>query len=385
MTTQTLHDERAELRARPSDSTAPDGPGRLPRWLAALALIAGVAYGQFPLEHLLNRPLDAVNGYVSEDSALNQPFHQVYTAADLLAAALLVIVAVAALARLQRRPLAVTGWVALVLYALCDVGDSLLPLSCAPNHQSWCALDALSDNDTLADNLHPITTGGVMIFGFTAIVALTLAARRYHWWPTLGRWGGPIAAAHVVAMIGTMISMFVDQWAGVLERFQITVLCLIMLAIGWALFSRTSTSAPRDKTVRARTVFRPKVLLIGLPGLALVGLVAGCHSMNRASEAVDHISEGSYRNAVAHGTVTELKQRGVRLAGRPHCAMPKVVPNAPISITCSATTTSGTPVSVVGTATAEESNQPRELYVITVGGREVVRQDCLGLGCTAVR
>jgi hypothetical protein len=243
MTTMTLHDERAELRAQHSDSAAhAEGPGRVPRWIAVLVLVAGVAYGQFPLENLLDRQFDVVNGYVSELSALNQPFHLVYTGADLLAAVLTIIVAVVALARLRRRPLAVTGWIALALFAVCDIGDSVFPLSCAPNHQSWCALDALADHDTLADNIHPFTTGGVMVFGFTAIVTLTLAARRYHWWPTLARWGGPLAAAHVVAMIGTLVSMLADRWLGVFERLQITVLCLMLLTIGWALFSRN-----RDK------------------------------------------------------------------------------------------------------------------------------------------
>jgi hypothetical protein len=130
-----------------------------------------------------------------------------------------------------------------------------------------------------------------------------------------------------------------------------------------------------------------KVPCAGLLALALVGLqlLSGSHAIDRISDAVDHISDGAYRNAVAHGTFVELKQRGVRLTGRPDCEMPEVPPNAPMLITCTATTVTGMPVKVVGTASVGQSDQPRELYVITLDGREVVRQDCLGLGCDPTR
>ena len=54
--------------------------------------------------------------------------------------------------------------------------------------------------------------------------------------------------------------------------------------------------------------------------------------------------------------------------------MPMVVPNAPILITCTATTVTGMPVKVVGMASAAGAEDPRELYVITVDGHEVVRE-----------
>ena len=43
--------------------------------------------------------------------------------------------------------------------------------------------------------------------------------------------------------------------------------------------------------------------------------------------------------------------------------------------------TAGEPVTVDGVAYNADTDRPRETYVVTVGGREVLRKGCLGLGC----
>ncbi|MQY04246.1 DUF998 domain-containing protein [Actinomadura macrotermitis] len=224
------------------DDTQPleidNGPGRAPLFAAVLALAAAVAYGTFPLEHLLSPALDSVNGYVSELAALDQPHHLLYGGGDLLAGALSVVVAVVALATLRRRRLAVAGWVLLALFGCSAVGDAVFPMSCAPNHETWCALRDLSDQVPLAQRvLHPCTTGGVIVFGLAALATLTLAARRYGWWPALARWGWPLTAAESAAAVATLATMVAGRWPGVAERVQIGVLCLGLLAIAWALYA----------------------------------------------------------------------------------------------------------------------------------------------------
>ncbi|MFC9976260.1 hypothetical protein ACFVH6_35745 [Spirillospora sp. NPDC127200] len=110
--------------------------------------------------------------------------------------------------------------------------------------------------------------------------------------------------------------------------------------------------------------------------VALVAMVSlsGCELMQR-------ISEGAYRNAVTDGVVKELDDRGVRLRARPECGSLESGPADTVRITCTAVTTAGEPVRVTGGAADAGARHPRELFVITVGGREVLRRDCLGLGC----
>jgi hypothetical protein len=115
-----------------------------------------------------------------------------------------------------------------------------------------------------------------------------------------------------------------------------------------------------------------------IPVLALAVLLAltmsGCKVMQR-------ISEGAYRNAVSDGTVDELKIRGIELRERPLCKSPAAATESVVRVDCTARTRSGEPVTVEGVAVDADTDRPRETYVVTVGGREVLRKDCLGLGC----
>ncbi|MFA1543365.1 hypothetical protein [Actinomadura monticuli] len=114
------------------------------------------------------------------------------------------------------------------------------------------------------------------------------------------------------------------------------------------------------------------------PAVALAVLLAltmsGCKVMQR-------ISEGAYKNAVTDGTVDELKSRGIELRERPSCTSPGANTDSVVRLSCTARTTTGEPVTVEGVAHDADTGRPRETYVITVGGREILRKSCLGLGC----
>jgi len=114
------------------------------------------------------------------------------------------------------------------------------------------------------------------------------------------------------------------------------------------------------------------------PAVALAVLLAvtmsGCKVMQR-------ISEGAYKNAVTDGTVDELKSRGIELRERPSCKSPGANTDSVVRLSCTARTTAGEPVTVEGVAHDADTDRPRETYVITVGGQEILRKSCLGLGC----
>ncbi|RAY15984.1 hypothetical protein DPM19_07020 [Actinomadura craniellae] len=109
--------------------------------------------------------------------------------------------------------------------------------------------------------------------------------------------------------------------------------------------------------------------------LALVVLVTvpGCRVLER-------ISENAYLNAVASGATAELDARGHPVAGRLDCALS---PSGTVALRvgCTGRTAAGRPVAVVGTVTGADTARPRERYVVTVGGREVLRTTCLGAAC----
>jgi hypothetical protein len=121
---------------------------------------------------------------------------------------------------------------------------------------------------------------------------------------------------------------------------------------------------------------RTALACAALAGLAL--LLSGC-AVTRT------ISAGAYRIAVADGTVAELRRLGIAVEQRPQCRMPDTGSPAVVRITCTGRTVTGQPVGVRGVVTAADTSRPDEHYVITVGGREVLRKSCLGRGCSAER
>jgi len=116
------------------------------------------------------------------------------------------------------------------------------------------------------------------------------------------------------------------------------------------------------------------LLRAGALAAALAVSLSGCEMMTR-------ISDGAYRTAVTDGSIRELQERGIKLDGRPDCTSPKARPGSVVVIDCTARTVGGEPVEVTGTTSDSGSDHPRERYVITVGGHQVVDKACLGRGC----
>jgi hypothetical protein len=93
------------------------------------------------------------------------------------------------------------------------------------------------------------------------------------------------------------------------------------------------------------------------------------------------LSDGALRNATASGTAAELKGIGYRLRNRLKCHTPASNTPQVVRVHCEGMTTEGQPVRVEGVAYDADTRHPRQEFVILVGGREVIRKSCLGLGC----
>lgn len=232
-------------------------PGVVPALVVCLAAIAGITYASFLLEMFLSPYLDVIDGYVSELSAVDQPYHLVYSTGDLVTGVLSATVAAIALMTLRRRPWAVVGWSALLLFGICAIGDAIFPLDCAPSLETGCALRERAGQVSFAHEFHAVTSSSVIMCGTVALFALSIAARRYGWWPVLARWGWPVAVAEAVFAFATLgLMLTTGTWLGLAQRVQIGVLCLGLLIIAWALHadrarSRALPGAPSTRRTAA--------------------------------------------------------------------------------------------------------------------------------------
>ncbi|MFJ5120632.1 DUF998 domain-containing protein [Kitasatospora sp. NPDC088548] len=204
---------------------SPD-PGRRKARLAvaALLLLSAVAYTAWVLEVVLSTGLDPVQAYISELAAEDQPLGGLFRATDLVAGLAVLAAAVTALvagarsaARRTARadgaragtgpvggvgpwlPWAVTGWAALALFGVATAADSRLPLSCAPTSDEMCAARETAGLVPATHTAHAVTSSLAMVGALTGLIALTVAARRYGWWPPVRRFGPWLLAGELLA------------------------------------------------------------------------------------------------------------------------------------------------------------------------------------------
>jgi hypothetical membrane protein len=255
-------------RREPAEDCGPAGgrgpagrePGPIPLLAGALGMIAAISYSSWVLEVFLSPHIDVFDGYVSELSARDQPYHLVFSAGDFITGVLTIVIATTALVRLRRRPLAVTGWIFLLSFGVWAIGDSVFSMDCAPSIDTGCALRERAGKVSFSHQFHDVTSGMVIFSGIAAIFMLSIAARRYGWWPTLARWGRPLAIAEAGLAIATLVLMLTGQWLGLAQRVQITILCLALFVIAWALLAEEPPPRPA-RTRRPRPPARQRAIV----------------------------------------------------------------------------------------------------------------------------
>ncbi len=212
--------------------------------------VAGVCYGSWILQFLVNPGLDPVNGYVSELSATDQPYHLLFAAGDFLSGVLITAVAAMVIHRWRPRAWELAGWIALLTFGVFSVADSLFGMDCAPNSDTTCALRERAGQVSFAHRFHSVTSVLVVTAGILSLILLTIAARRYREWPVIARWGWALTVVETVAALATLPLMYLGLILGVVERVQVGALSLWLFVIAAELYAarrRTRSVWIRDR------------------------------------------------------------------------------------------------------------------------------------------
>jgi hypothetical protein len=115
-----------------------------------------------------------------------------------------------------------------------------------------------------------------------------------------------------------------------------------------------------------------------VPPLVLLVLCAACTG---CTNPVRKVSESSLRNATARGATEEMRSLGYTIRKGMRCRTLSADTLSIVRVQCLGRTTRDEPVRVDAVASDAASAHPRQEFVITVGGREIVRTHCLGQGC----
>ncbi|MCX5390321.1 DUF998 domain-containing protein [Streptomyces sp. NBC_00094] len=216
-------------------------PGKVPeratRAAAALLGLGALAYTAWLLEVLVRTGLDPVRTYVSELAAADQPLGGLFRATDLAAGLLVLAGALTGLAATRSHgPWARGGWIALAVFGAATVADSRLPLSCAPTADPACAARETAGLVPATHTAHAVSSTLAMTGALAAMVALTVAARRYGHWRPLARTGPALVVLELAATTWTLAAMAAFEagrgtWAlGAGQRLQV-LLVAVWLAV----------------------------------------------------------------------------------------------------------------------------------------------------------
>ncbi|MFB6527220.1 DUF998 domain-containing protein [Streptomyces sp. NPDC056399] len=280
-------------------------PGNVTRASAALLALGALAYTAWVLEAVLRTGLDPVRTYVSELAASDQPFGTFFRATDLVSGALVLAGAVLGWAgtgrrgtrgighrgtrgsghpwaseagpageswavrppaseadgpgtpdagpvrRRVREPWSVLGWGALALFGAATVADSRLPLSCAATTDPACAAREAAGLVPATHTAHAVSSGLAMTGALLALVALTVAARRYGRGRPLARTGPVVVALEIAATVWTLAAVAAFEagkgtWAlGAGQRLQVLLVAVWLAVLAYSL--ATSRPAPEEE------------------------------------------------------------------------------------------------------------------------------------------
>ncbi|MEU5916784.1 DUF998 domain-containing protein [Streptomyces sp. NPDC047141] len=263
------------------------------RTAGVLLALGALAYTAWLLEVLVVTGLDPVRTYVSELAAADQPLGGLFRATDLAAGLLVLAGALTGLAAgretrrrglgdlapghqarprgpgtepgprapswagapssaalrssaarpswarrpgPRRRPWLLTGWAALAVFGAATAVDSRLPLSCAPTADPACAARETAGLVPATHTAHAVSSGLAMTGALVALVALTVAARRYGRWPALARTGPVLVVLELAATAWTLAAVAAFEagrgiWSlGAGQRLQV-LLVAVWLAV----------------------------------------------------------------------------------------------------------------------------------------------------------
>lgn len=207
-----------------------------------LGLLTLLTYNTWLLAVPLTRHPQIFQGYLSDQSASDQPFHLFFRIGDNLTALVVGALGVRAVRTWPRRPDARAGWwllaaSALLLFAVSTFFDSFLSMDCSPTLSDSCRVLEEEGKLSFTHYAHTYSSVGAETGIVASMVSAYIASRRTNsggsWWPRL-------LLAVCVAEVGSLAVMMVMLAAGMpgigyLQAAMVAAASVWFAAVGVAL------------------------------------------------------------------------------------------------------------------------------------------------------
>ncbi|MBB6173579.1 hypothetical protein HNR23_003639 [Nocardiopsis mwathae] len=208
----------------------------------AAAVAAAVAYSLWVVEFALPTGIDPGLSFVSELSAADAPFGDVFRGADRAAGVLAVVCGVIGLAVGAGRDRAEGGkrdlwtpvlWLALIVFGAATFADSFLPMDCAVSADAACAAAERAGELSAVHTAHAYSSSIAGTAGIVGVAALALRERHGRAWAL----GWVLLAVQVAAMVAVLALLAVGDGQpvdgfGIAQRVQIGAVAAWLLAVG---------------------------------------------------------------------------------------------------------------------------------------------------------
>ncbi|MEV4537978.1 DUF998 domain-containing protein [Asanoa sp. NPDC049518] len=228
---------------------------RPPRWPAVAFAASSALYSSWLLGPWLNPRLGLATGLASDLAATDQPWHELFRAADLAAGSLALLGSARmllggrqdrrlrwhALSRFER-----AAWLCAAAFGVATVFDaSLTALTCAPSIDPGCA-ELSGELAEVALDPHTLTSVFAALGGIGSMISFWLASRPGSADRT---WAGGVAVGSVVVNAGLLVELVREgQHEGVWQRVELANLAawLLYAAVRSLQSPRTRSEPPAD-------------------------------------------------------------------------------------------------------------------------------------------
>ncbi|HSP39586.1 MAG TPA: DUF998 domain-containing protein [Frankiaceae bacterium] len=218
---------------------------------AVLGLLGAGLDSDWVVEHAVDGPADPRRGFVSELGAATQPHSLLFNGVQVVTGLLLLFLAVGLRQAIERRRPLTAACALLVVFAVGNTIDGMLPMDCAPSRSAACAHAENAGLVSWRDRVHSVESVVtiVVLLLAMALLAFGLVAAR-EWWPF---------AALTAVVVPPLTALEIYQAARVLshhvigtaERVSTGLITLWVGALAVAILRRLT--APHPLSTEAHT------------------------------------------------------------------------------------------------------------------------------------